>query len=100
MKLIHPFPIPPRLLVTGHRRGAIQAVETLEDLLDGPQRDITWKLELGNGLIILAGGPGGSSVREDVACASIAMTECLARRAPDTGYGPIIAVHWIRKETA
>ncbi len=86
--------------MTGHRRGAIQAAETLENLVDGPQRNITWKLEFSNEPVILAGGPRGLSVKEDVPCASIALTECRARRAPGAGYGPIVAVHWLRKGTA
>ena len=82
------FSIPHRLLVIGLRRKAIQGVETIADLLEGSLRSITWKPEFRNKPILLAGGPRGLSVREDLPCASIALTEYLARRALNAGYGP------------
>ena len=85
-------------------------VETIADLLEGSLQNITWKPEFRNKPVLIAGGPRGLSVREDLLCASIALTEYFARRALNAGYGPSrlhnifhdtgITFYWLRKGIA
>ena len=75
------FSIAHRLLVIALRRGAIDGIETLDELFAKDNFYIRWKPEFSKKPIFLAGGHRGLSVQDDVPLGAHAPNEYLARRA-------------------
>ena len=90
-----------RLLVMAIRRGAIEGIDSIEELLSSDNVNIVWKAEFRKKPIFLAGGPRGLSVLEDEAATDHSLTDYLRQRARRMlGYPLDITYYSFRKESA
>ena len=90
-----------RLLVMAIRRGAIEGIDSIEELLSKDDVNIVWKAEFRKKPIFLAGEPHGLSVLEDEAVTDNSLTDYLRQRARRMlGYPLDITYDSFRKESA
>ncbi|KAJ5008614.1 hypothetical protein K4K57_010177 [Colletotrichum sp. SAR 10_99] len=88
-----------RLLVMALRRGALQDINTVEELLTGNASAIIFKPEFLQRPVILAGVPGGRSV-SDQPVTPEALTDYISKRAKDAGYSSNITFYALRRSAA
>lgn len=91
---------PHRILTIALRRGALEGIDTIDELFGSKQRFIRIKNEFIDKPILLAGGKRGLSVQQDQPMRSQALTEYLKLGGQKAGFAEATTFYRIRRNTA